>query len=104
MKIFAFLALGLILTACGDKANVRYQTIDKVVEVPKPLPGWATIPLVLPPLKDGRVESHLRREHLLENILDLANCHRALIEKLARGEYADPEVCAGATIPESTSP
>jgi hypothetical protein len=88
------LILTVLLAACGKSENVRYQTVEKTVEVPKPLPGWATIELVLPPKQDS-VAGHLTRENELEGLVKLANCHRKLSERISRGTYADPELCKG---------
>lgn len=98
-----FLLLGLILLlasclpACTSKST-RPDLVDQVkvaVEVPKPLPGWVTVALPLPPEADT-VEQHLKREDVLEGQVLYSNCRAALADKIARGEKPDPATCGAA--------
>lgn len=83
MRTLVALAV-LLLTACASG-----PVVPKIVRVPvvqyRALPEWATAPLAVPAQADT-VRQHLSREHALDSLLRRANCHRALLAKLDRGE------------------
>jgi hypothetical protein len=85
---------------CASTGGVKEQplpvlpaTVDHVIEVPKPLPAYLTVPLPVYVRQGGTVEAHKLAERALTNTVKLANCHRAIAEKLSRGEAADAHEC-----------
>lgn len=80
------------LGGCSTVPKVP-EKVTVVVEKYKPLPEWATAPLVKPMPWDGTVGAYLKSEDERGNVIDLANCHRLLLRKLDAGEAVTPEEC-----------
>lgn len=88
----AAIAIILLIGGCASAPTVP-KTVTVVVEKFRPLPKWATEPLVKPVpanLTTGAVvESHNARGA----VIDLANCHRRLLAELDKGEPVDDNGC-----------
>lgn len=93
------LALALVLAlagfgGCGQLARPDIpQTVTVVVEKDRPLPPWATEPLPKPQPVDGTVGARTASHDQRGIVIDLANCHRRLLDRLGRGEKVDPKEC-----------
>lgn len=84
--------LMLALTSCATVPNVP-KTVTVVVEKFKPLPAWATEPMVKPQLMDGTVGAHLKREEALDAAFDYSNCVRKLLKALDTNASVDVKEC-----------
>lgn len=93
--LIVILLLASCLPACktAPKLPELPEAIHHVVEEYRPLPGWATIELPLPPLESTTVQGHLKREKALEAIVEQANCHRKLLRQLDAGRAHDSAAC-----------
>jgi hypothetical protein len=84
--------LMLALTSCA-----AVHTIPATVMVPiekfKPLPAWATDPLVKPAPADGTVGAHLKSEAERGAVIDYANCVRKLLKALDDNAGVDAKAC-----------
>lgn len=80
------------LSGCSSVPKVP-EKVTVVVEKYKPLPDWATDPLLKPLPWDGTVGAYLKSEDDRGNVIDLANCHRWLLKKLDAGETVSPKDC-----------
>jgi hypothetical protein len=90
LAICALPALGF--TSCQSRPNTPAQ-VTVVVEKFKPLPAWATDPLLKPEPADDTVGARLRSNEARGGVIDIANCHRRLLQKLDRGEPVDKREC-----------
>jgi hypothetical protein len=99
MKLSTALLLAIALLpalgfgSCQPRPNVPKQVIV-TVEKFKPIPTWATDPLVKPEPADGTVGARNRSHDARGAVIDVANCHRLLLKKLDAGEAVDPKECA----------
>ena len=85
------LLLACCVPACKSVPNVP-KTVEVVVETPKPLPTWVTVPLPLPPEADT-VQQHLEREDALEANDKRYRCKLLAAERLSRGEAVPEGSC-----------
>lgn len=93
MRVLAIALCAALLGACHSAPTVP-RTVTVVVEKFRPLPAWATDPLLKPEQVDGTVEARVVSEKARGVIIDLANCHRRLLLRLDRGEQVDATECA----------
>lgn len=95
VTIIATLLLTPLITAasCGNTRPQLPETVEVVVEKYRDLPSWATDPLPIPHPADGTVGERVRSENDRGEVLLLANCHRALLRKIEKGEQVDPKEC-----------
>jgi hypothetical protein len=96
MRLLVLMLIVALAAGCASsptKLPTLPATVEKVVEVPKPLPPWATRPLPVPAPANGSVEARIKSNDARGKVIELANCHRALAEKISRGESADPATC-----------
>jgi len=89
VKKYLFL---LLLTGCAS-APVIPETVTVTVEKFKPLPDWATAPAVKPALKDGKISSHLSREHALDAYFDYTECIKRLTRAFDDGTPVNIKEC-----------
>jgi hypothetical protein len=101
LRHFCYFAIGFLvavlaglLTGCASTPIVP-ETVTVVVEKMIPVPEWATKPIVKPLPSDGTVGATLVSDYAKGTVIDLMNCHRALLRKLGAGLPADPKECGG---------
>lgn len=91
------LLVPLFLVGCARDEALSKVKPPEVVTVTvvkfREFPAWATKPLPVPVRKGTTVEAHLDERDQLNVYLRLANCHRALLLQLGRGEAVDPKTC-----------
>jgi hypothetical protein len=96
MRLAILLAIGALpalgFTSCQSRPNTPDQ-VTVVVEKFKPLPAWATDPLVKPEPADDTVGARLRSHEARGGVIDIANCDRLLLKKLDAGDPVDPKAC-----------
>lgn len=93
VALLAMLAV-LGLSGCASQQPKVPERVTVVVERYKPLPVWATDPLPKPMPANGTVGARARSHDARGGVIDVANCHRHLLQKLDRGEPVDEKECA----------
>jgi hypothetical protein len=81
------------LVACTNARPTAPEQVAVVVERYKPLPAWATDPLVKPEPVDDTVGARLRSHEARGGVIDVANCDRLLLKQLDAGAAVDPKAC-----------
>lgn len=93
------LALTLAMAVLSGCATTRCPdikapgTVTLTVEKFRPLPAWATRPLVLPMPRANTVDEAVRLANERLKVAEVANCHRRLLAKLDAGEPVDAKEC-----------
>jgi hypothetical protein len=87
------LASLFLLAGCMSWRPVKPVPVTVVVERDRPLPAWATSPLVKPMPVDGTVGARVKSNAQRGNVIDLANCHRSLLARLSKGEAVTGKEC-----------
>lgn len=88
------LLLALLLPACASAPKVP-EVVEVIVEKDRELPDWATRPLPRPERGGPTVRHALENEAARGDVIDLANCHRALLRKLSAGQVVEEGDCGG---------
>lgn len=94
----------LLLSSITGCASTRHpiakppEVVKVVVEQYRPLPAWATQPLNIPEPADNTVGERIKAAAKRKAVLQLANCHRALLAAIDADqtpEYVECEVSDG---------
>lgn len=94
MRIRPFVALAFLAVAgCTNARPATPEQVTVTVERYKPLPAWATDPLVKPEPVDDTVGARLRSHEARGGVIDVANCDRRLLKLLDQGAPVDPKAC-----------
>lgn len=96
MRTLTLTAVVIALAACQSAPTLPQvpEQVPVVVERYKPLPSWATEPLVKPQAASGKVGDRLQNEEARGGVIDVSNCHRRLLARLDKGEVVDSRECA----------
>ena len=94
MKIVLIALLCLLLTACPGEVRPNLpETVTLIAEKDRDFPSWSTEPLPEPAPANDTLGELARSHDARGGVNTLANCHRALMRQLQRGEDVDPKSC-----------